>query len=198
MLIPLNAVHLARTCPSLPPAATIAATAAITSARSCLYHSFSSVPPLPFLRVQSTLHLSSSLVLLITPQFQAQPPFHDDPNTPSIPLRCMSPWAAARTHDLLILLAATSLPHNTNMHCIPRLTHTTGQQSPHNTRKQDDMGTMHPEMYNSILKCRMAMAHMAFCNAQCHNAFQENWDSSVQKGVTCPLIWHEICGKPNV
>ena len=119
--------------PSLPPAATIAATAAITSARSCLYHSFSSVPPLPFLRVQSTLHLSSSLVLLFTPQFQVQPPFHDDPNTPSIPLRCMSPWAAARTHDLLILLAATSLSLTTPI-CIAFLGLTTTQDIPQQTQ----------------------------------------------------------------
>ena len=49
VLIPLNAPHLALTCPPPPPLppATNAATAAITSARCCLYHSFSSQPPLP-------------------------------------------------------------------------------------------------------------------------------------------------------
>ena len=146
--------------PSLPPAATIAATAAITSARSCLYHSFSSVPPLPFLRVQSTLHLSSSLVLLFTPQFQAQPPFHDDPNTPSIPLRCMSPWAAARTHDLLILLAATSLSLTTPI-CIAFLGLTTTQDIPQQTQVGQQgtiWGGKHSDRYNGrygIPKCTM-------------------------------------------
>ena len=113
VLIPLTCAAPGTNIPPLPPA-TNAATAAITSARSCLYHSFSSVPPLPFLRVQSTLHLSSSLVLLFTHPFQAQPPFHDDPNTPHTPsssLSAVCPPGLGRTHDLLILLAGPA--HNT-------------------------------------------------------------------------------------
>ena len=146
MLIPLTCAAPGTNILPLPPAPN-AATAAITSARCCLYHSFSSQPPpSPFLRVQSALHLSSSLVLLFTHPFQAQPPFHDDPNTPHTPsssLSAVCPPGLGRTHDLLILLAGpahntqhqyalhSSTQHNSGLlttHCNPR--HTDGGAKP--------------------------------------------------------------------
>ena len=113
--------------PLLPSVATNAARAAITSARCCLYHSFSSEPPLPLF---TSSECPPSLLIPRATFYPPIPkPFHDDPNTPPPPLTSLSsvrvsPRAsrpAATTHDLLILLAATGLPtlpspsHNTNM-----------------------------------------------------------------------------------
>ena len=116
------------------------------------------------------------------------------PSPPYVPLGHRGP---ARTHDLLILLAATSLPHNTNMHCIPPLTHTTGQQSPHNILRS----TTHASRTiraQCIPKCTMAFRnaqwqshiwHSAMHNATMHS---RKIGSPQRRGVTCPLILHEI------
>ena len=98
VLIPLNAPHLALTCPPSPfHPLLILLQLPLLLLDAASITLFLLSHPSPFLRVQSALHLSSSLVLLFTPPFQAKPPFHDDPNTPhtplSIPLRRMSPWA---------------------------------------------------------------------------------------------------------
>ena len=125
--------------------------------------------PSPFLRVQSALHLSSSLVLLFTPQFQSLsmttqilPPPLTSLSSVRVSPRASRP--AATTHDLLILLAATGLPspsHNTNMQNIlhPHAhTHsrTPTHQHGHNSHTtwfatNREGPTMHSEVHNSIL-----------------------------------------------
>ena len=166
---PPNALHLAQTClPSsspLPSVATNAARAAITSARCCLYHSFSSEPPLPLF---TSSECPPSLLIPRATFYPPIPkPFHDDPNTPPPPLTSLSsvrvsPRAsrpAATTHDLLILLAATGLPtlsqHEYAKHSSPTCSHVqTHTSTIHTQRGSQQTGegpTMHSEVHNSIL-----------------------------------------------
>ena len=150
--------------PLLPSVATNAARAAITSARCCLYHSFSSEPPLPLF---TSSECPPSLLIPRATFYPPIPkPFHDDPNTPS-PLTSLSsvrvsPRAsrpAATTHDLLILLAATGLPslsqHEYAKHSSPTCSHVqTHTSTIHTQRGSQHAGegpTMHSEVHNSIL-----------------------------------------------
>ena len=96
--------------------------------------------PSPFLRVQSALHLSSSRVLLFTPQFQSLSMTTQIPPPPLTSLSSVrvSPRAsrpAATTHDLLILLAATGLPTSpprlTTRICKTFFTHMLTRTDPH-------------------------------------------------------------------
>ena len=88
--------------PLLPSVATNAARAAITSARCCLYHSFSSEPPLPLF---TSSECPPSLLIPRATFYPPIPkPFHDDPNTPSpphIPLlgTCVPPGQQASSHN---------------------------------------------------------------------------------------------------
>ena len=199
VLIPLTCAAPGTNIPPLPPA-TNAATAAITSARCCLYHSFSSQPPpSPFLRVQSALHLSSSLVLLFTLPFQAQPPFHDDPNTPHtpllIPLRRMSPRARQNTWPANSS-RGTSSQHTTPI-CIAFLD-STQQRPPHNTLQSTThrWGRQATIWAECVLKCTMTLWMQ---NGTCGNLQstmpqcipQElGLPSAARRDMSFDLTWH--------
>ena len=123
--------------------------------------------PSPFLRVQSALHLSSSLVLLFTPQFQSLSMTTQIPPPPLTSLSSVrvSPRAsrpAATTHDLLILLAATGLPtlpslsqHEYAKHSSPTCSHTQHTSTIHTNNvvrnKQEKGQQCMTEVHNSIL-----------------------------------------------
>ena len=160
--------------PPLPSVATNAARAAITSARCCLYHSFSSEPPLPLF---TSSECPPSLLIPRATFYPPIPkPFHDDPNTPSPPLTSLSsvrvsPRAtrpAATTHDLLILLPATGLPplplsqHEYAKHSSPTCSHA---QSHRPTRAQ-----FTPIMWFATNRRR---ANNAFCQ-RCIIAFSHS------------------------
>ena len=154
--------------PLLPSVATNAARAAITSARCCLYHSFSSEPPLPLF---TSSECPPSLLIPRATFYPPIPkPFHDDPNTPPPPLTSLSsvrvsPRAsrpAATTHDLLILLAATGLPtlpslsqHEYAKHSSPTCSHTQHTSTIHTNNvvrnKQEKGQQCMTEVHNSIL-----------------------------------------------
>ena len=130
----------------LPPA-TNAATAAITFARCCLYHSFSSQPPPPpfyEFRVPSiSPHPSSYFLPLHSKPSPLSMTTQIPPIPPSSSLSAVCPPGLGRTHDLLILLAGpahntqhqyalhSSTQHNSGLlttHCNPR--HTDGGAKP--------------------------------------------------------------------
>ena len=126
------------------------------------------------------------------PKYPPYPPLH--PSPPYVPLGHRGP---ARTHDLLILLAATSLPHNTNMHCIPRLTHTTGQRSPHNIF-QSTTHASRTIWAQCILKCTIAFRnaqwqwhiwHSAMDNATMHSR-KLGLLSAERRDMSFDLAWN--------
>ena len=182
--------------PPLPSVATNAARAAITSARCCLYHSFSSEPPLPLF---TSSECPPSLLIPRATFYPPIPkPFHDDPNTPPPPLTSLSsvrvsPRAtrpAATTHDLLILLSATGLPsppsHNTNMQNIlhPHA-HTHSRTHTHNVvRNKQEKGQqcILSEVHNSILTFSEAWVHST--------KIKPHLFSTVRPDVYLALTWN--------
>ena len=151
--------------------------------------------PSPFLRVQSALHLSSSLVLLFTPQFQSLSMTTQIPPPPLTSLSSVrvSPRAsrpAATTHDLLILLAATGLPtlsqHEYAKHSSPICSHAQSHTSTiHTQRGSQHAGegpTMHSEVHNSILTFSEAWVHST--------KIKPHLFSAVRRDVYLALTWN--------
>ena len=156
--------------------------------------------PSPFLRVQSALHLSSSLVLLFTPQFQSLSMTTQIPPPPLTSLSSVrvSPRAsrpAATTHDLLILLAATGLPSPPRLttricktfftHMLTRTVARTHTSTIHTQRGSQQTGegpTMHSEVHNSILTFSEAWVHST--------KIKPHLFSAVRRDVYLALTWN--------
>ena len=184
--------------PLIPSVATNAARAAITSARCCLYHSFSSEPPLPLF---TSSECPPSLLIPRATFYPPIPkPFHDDPNPPSpphIPLlgTCVPPGQQASSHNTWPANSSRShrppLPslsqHEYAKHSSPTCSHV---QSHAPTRAQFTHNVVRNKQEKGQ-QCIQRCIILTFSEAWVHSTkIQPHLFSAVRHNVFLALTWN--------